>query len=433
MRSSIIILFFSALISQTLASISLPLTPNHPPFLLSSLITPHELLQQLEALPSAIINPATDKRAIRDNRVVHLSSINKDDKCNKDSWSIEATVGTVKTRIEIDLTIEKSQKKETLSILQRSEATKWHHGITHENIEDVKEGCVKGSTKLTLAAGPKEMDLRVLKCTANLASFEAVLSSCIRSTTMDLLGLYNQHSKGETTSNLFSILFFGQRPAGVLTLSGTILSSRREDYTWISTSHLPSPLTDGVPVMTLEVKVTRYTKLVEHRPSILLPAYPFIYISSGFDLERIYSAVTGAVRLSELYPEYMEVEEQGWDVWGVPCWENGGMVSIKIGGGWKDVDPRGPRVAKGSGVCLGVFVGRRGGYGGGNQWVLGWPAMRGSEWVFDVSSLFLVDLGAGICWTTANTFHFQVDTGEVGFMRNQDFVATEMSGKREEL
>src|SRR5690606_33390047 len=106
-----------------------------------------------------------------------------------------------------------------------------------------------------------------------------------------------------------------------------------------------------------------------------------------FELERLYSAVTGAIKLVKLYPEYRLLLEKGWDVWGVPCWE-GERVKLKLGGGWQHVDPRGPRVASGGGVCLGVFVSKVGIHpesGGLGLWVLGWPAMRGAEWVIDVS------------------------------------------------
>src|SRR5690606_1874982 len=111
----------------------------------------------------------------------------------------EASLGGVKTKIELDFssTLFNSKTEEKLLILQRSEATKWKQSLTHESIEDVKEGCVRGTTQLEL--GKNQVDARVLKCTANLASYEAVLPSCVKARPTDLVDL-------QETQKIYSLL-----------------------------------------------------------------------------------------------------------------------------------------------------------------------------------------------------------------------------------
>ncbi|RPA86081.1 hypothetical protein BJ508DRAFT_373230 [Ascobolus immersus RN42] len=375
MRVFPLLLTFTA--PQAFALIHLSLTPNTQPFTLSPLITSQDLLKHLETLPTEFTNPSALKRKLKNNRVAQSPTTNNDG-CSPQSWSFDATLGDIKTKIEVDLSSTSSNEKpeEKLFIHQRSDATKWKHSLTQESIDNVKEGCVKGSAQLDIRG--KKMDVRVLKCTANIASYEAVLPSCIKTTPTALLDLHEQQK-------LHSVLFFPSQVVGVLSLGGPFLNDKLDAYAWESTAHLPSA-SSGAPIMVTEVKVGRYTKLLEFRPAVLLPTFPFVYVSSDFELERLYSVVTGAVRLAEVYPEYQLLAKKGWDVWGVPCWEVQQKVELKFGDGWQQVDARGPRVRSGGGLCLGVFVARVGSdlqSSGVGKWVLGWPAMRGAEWVFD--------------------------------------------------
>src|SRR5690606_37810292 len=136
-------------IPQAFALLHFSLTPNAPPFILAPLTTPQSLLTALETLPSTFTNPESRRRKLQNNRVVHFPKPSNEG-CNPQSWSFEASLGGVKTNIELDFSsaLSNSKSEEKLLILQRSEATKWKQSLTHENIEDVKEGCVRGTTQL---------------------------------------------------------------------------------------------------------------------------------------------------------------------------------------------------------------------------------------------------------------------------------------------
>src|SRR5690606_15030727 len=139
--------------------------PTGPTVIPAPLPTAQSLLTALETLPSTFTDPASRRRKLHNNRVVHFSKPSNEG-CNPQPWSFEASLGGVKTKIELDFssTLFNSKTEEKLLILQRSEATKWKQSLTHESIEDVKEGCVRGTTQLEL--GKNQVDARVLKCTA---------------------------------------------------------------------------------------------------------------------------------------------------------------------------------------------------------------------------------------------------------------------------
>src|SRR5690606_4216436 len=114
--------------------------------------------------------------------------------------------------------------------------------------------------------GKNQVDARVLKCTANLASYEAVLPSCVKARPTDLVDL-------QETQKIYYLLFFPREAFGVFSLGGPFLDNSLDRYSWTSTSHLPSS-SFGISIMLTEVKVGRFTYLLEHRPAAVLPTFP---------------------------------------------------------------------------------------------------------------------------------------------------------------